>query len=107
MFPVFPVLFPVCSHFPANGFIVFPAFPVSAARAMSTVSCIPFLYDGNTGNSGNRIALERLPGFGAVEQTWNDREPGSVEWQSLLLRGYSMSITKRQTSAANPFNPDF
>jgi hypothetical protein len=86
MFPVFPVLFSVCSHFPAKGFIVFPAFPVSAARAMSTVSCIPFLHAGNTGNSGNWIALERLADSARVEQTWNNREQGSVE---PTARGYN------------------
>ena len=45
MFPVFPVLFPVCSQSQANGLIVFPAFPVSVARAMSAIllflSCTP------------------------------------------------------------------
>jgi hypothetical protein len=53
MFPMFPVLFPVGSQFAANAFIVFPAFPVSAARAMSSGSYIPFLHARNTGNSGN------------------------------------------------------
>ena len=61
MFPVFPLLFPVCSQFRTSGFIVFPAFPVSAARAMSAISCIPFLRTRNTGNSGNWIALKGLP----------------------------------------------
>ena len=60
MFPVFPVLFTVCSQFQANGLIMFPAFPVSAARAMSAISCIPFLHAGNTGNSGNWVAMEGL-----------------------------------------------
>jgi hypothetical protein len=53
MFPVFPVLFPVCSQFPAKCFIVFPAFPVSGARYMSAIPCIAFFHTGNTGNSGN------------------------------------------------------
>ncbi len=72
MFPVFPVLFPVCSQFAAHGFIVFPAFPISAARVMSTMSCIPFLHAGNTGNSGNSgnwIAIEGLP----LWARWNRR----------------------------------
>ena len=60
MFPVFPVLFPVCSQLRASSLIVFPVFPVSAARAMSTVSCIPFLRAGNTGNSGNLMVMEGL-----------------------------------------------
>ena len=79
MFPVFPVLFPVCSHFPAIGFIVFPAFPVSAARTMSTVSCILFLHAGNTENSGNWIALERLPGSARCNRrgTTGNKEPWS------------------------------
>ena len=69
MFPVFPVLFPVCSQFPANGFIVFPVFPVSAARAISAVSCIPFFSAGNTGNNGNSIEIEGLP----RRARWNRR----------------------------------
>ncbi len=69
MFPVFPGLFPVCSHFPIRGFIVFPAFSVSAAHVMSIASCIPSLHGGNIGNSGNRIALEQL----ARPAWWNRR----------------------------------
>ena len=69
MFPVFPVLFPVCSQFPTNDFIVFPAFPLSAARVMSTVSYIPFLHARNTGNSGNSMAMEGL----ARRARWNRR----------------------------------
>ena len=69
MFPVFPVLFPVCSQFPGNHFIVFSEFPISAARAMSAISCIPFLHAGNTGNSGNWIAMEGLP----HRAPWNRR----------------------------------
>jgi hypothetical protein len=69
MFPVFPVLFPVCSQFPTNDFIVFPAFPLSAARAMSTVSYIPFLHTRNTGNSGNSMVMEGL----ARRARWNRR----------------------------------
>ena len=69
MFPVFPVLFPVCSQLRVSGFIVFPAFPVSAARAMSAISCIPFSFAGNTGNSGNWIAVEDLP----RPEPWNRR----------------------------------
>jgi hypothetical protein len=52
MFPVFPVLFPVCSYFPTPAFIVFPPFSVSTARGMSTVSRIPFLRAGNMGTVG-------------------------------------------------------
>jgi hypothetical protein len=74
MFSVFPVLFPVCSQFQANGLIMFPAFPVSAVRAMSAFSRIPFLHAGNTGNSENWIANGRTSASRAVEQTWNDRE---------------------------------
>jgi hypothetical protein len=79
MLPVFPVLFPVCSHFPANCFIVFPAFSISAARAISTVSCIPFLHAGNTGNSGNWIATEGLPRRAPWNRrgTTGNKDPGS------------------------------
>jgi hypothetical protein len=86
MFPVFPALFPVCSQFLANGFIVFSVFPVSAARAMSTVSCIPFLHSGNTGNSGNWIAVEGL----APRAPWNRRGTTGnrypLESQSILSK---------------------
>ena len=66
MFPVFPVLFPVCSQSLRNGFIVF-CFPVFAARGISAVSCINFLRSGNTGNSGNWIEMEGLP----LRASWN------------------------------------
>ncbi len=69
MFPVFPVLFPVCSQFSGNRFIVFPAFSVYAARAMSAISCIPFLFTGNTGNCGNGIEKGGL----AFRKPWNRR----------------------------------
>ena len=69
MFPVFPVLFLVCSQFQANGLGVFPAFRVSAARAMSAISYISFLFTGNTGNSGNWIEMEGLP----LRAPWNRR----------------------------------
>jgi hypothetical protein len=69
MFPLFPVLFPVCSPCQGNGFIVFPAFPVSAVRAVSAISSIPFLHAGNTGNSGNWTAMEGLP----HRARWNRR----------------------------------
>src|ERR1051326_8736096 len=77
MFPVFPVLFPVCSQLRASSLIVFPVFPVSAARAMSTVSCNPFLHAGNTGKwelDGNG----RTFASGALEQTWNKRGTGGA-----------------------------
>ena len=74
MFPVFPVLFPVCSQIPANGFNVFPMFSVPDARAISAVFCIPFLHAGNTGNSGNSIEMEVLARRATVEQPWNDWE---------------------------------
>jgi hypothetical protein len=69
MFPVFPGPFPVCSQFQGHRFIAFLVISVSAARAMSTVSCIPFLRGGNTGNSGNRMAVAAL----ARPAPWNRR----------------------------------
>ena len=57
MFPVFPVLFPVCSQFRANAFNVFLVFSVSAADSISAVSYIPFL---QAGNDGTWIAIELL-----------------------------------------------
>jgi len=74
MFPVFPVLFPVCSQFPANGFIVFSAFPVSAARAMSTVPCIPFLHAGEHWEHWELDSNGSTCTSNAVEQTWNHWE---------------------------------
>ncbi len=43
MFPVFLVLFPVCSQILANAFNVFSMFSISDARAISPVFCIPLL----------------------------------------------------------------
>lgn len=77
MFPVFPVLFPVCSQFPSNRFIVFLAFSVSAARAMNPIFSIPFLHAGNTGNSGNRIAVEGVP----QRARWNRRGTTGNKWR--------------------------
>ena len=37
MFPVFPVLFPVCSHFAASAFIEFPVFSVVPACSISAI----------------------------------------------------------------------
>jgi hypothetical protein len=90
MFPVFPVRFPVSSQFPASGFMVFPAFPGPAARAMSAISCNPFLHAGNTGNSGHRIELERLPN----RARWNRRgTTGNRSVEGLFQGWTSMSIT--------------
>jgi hypothetical protein len=60
MFPAFPLMFPVCSQFQAMGFIVFPAFWVSAVHAISSISCIYFLRARNTENSGNWTTTEGL-----------------------------------------------
>ena len=69
MFPVFPVLFPVCSQIPANAFNVFPMFSIPDARAISAVFCIPFSQPGNTGNNGNSIEIEGV----ARRARWNSR----------------------------------
>ena len=69
MFPVFPVLFPVCSQIPANGFNVFSMFSVPDVRAIGAVFCIPFSQPGNTGNNGNSIEIE----VGARPARWNIR----------------------------------
>jgi hypothetical protein len=74
MFPVFPVLFPVCSQFPANGFIVFPTFRASAARAMSTVSCILFLHAGEHWEQWELDSNGSTFTSNAVEQMWNHWE---------------------------------
>ena len=78
MFPVFPVLFPVCSQIPANGFNVFSMFSVPDARAISAVFCIPFSQPGNTGNNGNSIEIEGVARRSPVEHPWNDWEQMSV-----------------------------
>jgi hypothetical protein len=69
LFPVFPVLFPVCSQIPANAFNVFPMFSVPDARAISAVFCIPFSQPGNSGNNGNSIEIESV----ARRARWNSR----------------------------------
>jgi hypothetical protein len=69
MFPVFPVLFPVCSQFSATAFNVFPMFPVSATGEMDAVSSIGFSVVGNTGNNGNSMALVGL----TARRRWNKR----------------------------------
>ena len=69
MFPVFPVLFPVCSQSSANAFNVFPMFSVPATRVMSADFRIPFLHSENTGNSGNAMAKQGL----ARRARWNRR----------------------------------
>ena len=53
LFPVFPVLFPVCSQISANAFNVFPMFCVPEACAINAVFCIPFSQPENTGNNEN------------------------------------------------------
>jgi hypothetical protein len=58
LFPVFPVLFPVCSQIPANAFNVFLMFSIPDARAICAVFCIPSSQPGNTGNNGNSIEIE-------------------------------------------------
>jgi hypothetical protein len=71
MFPVFLVLFPVWSQFPGNRFIMFPAFPVSAARAMGANFLYSFVahWEQWELDSNSRTSTSN-----AVEHTWNDRE---------------------------------
>jgi hypothetical protein len=52
MFPVFPVLFPVCSQFPANGFIVFPAFLFPRSRYEHSFLAFPSCTPGTPGTVG-------------------------------------------------------
>lgn len=77
MFPVFPVRFLVSSQFPANGSMVFPAFPAPAARAMSAISLFlsytPEHWERWEQNRSGQTSESRT-----VEQVWNDREQ-SVE----------------------------
>jgi len=69
MFPVFPVLFPVCSQFPTHAFNVFLAFSVSAARAINAVSVFRFFAGGNAGNTENFIGSLAVAG----SSWWNKR----------------------------------
>lgn len=101
MFQVFPVWFPVCSQVHRQSFHRVPCVLSSAARAMSIVSCIPSLHRGNAGNSGNWRASEGLARPSAVEQTWNDREQVSVEWQSILLKGVNTACRSRAANLSN------
>jgi hypothetical protein len=69
LFPVFPVLFPVCSQILANAFNVFSMFSIPDARAIGAVFCIPFSHPRNTRNSGNSIEIEGV----ARRARWNSR----------------------------------
>ena len=107
MFPVFPVLFPVCSQFPTNDFIVFPAFPLSAARVMSTFSYSPFLAHQEHWEQWELDGNGRTCSSSAVEQTWNDWELISAKRQSILVTVNTAVDHALQTSAANPVDPGF
>ena len=93
MFPVFPVLFPLCSQFPTNDFIMFPAFPLSAARAMSTVSIFPSCTPGTLGTVGTRWQWKDL----VVERGGTDVERLGTNISETAIDPfngeYSMSIT--------------
>ena len=73
MFPVFPVLFPVCSQPWRNEFFMFPVFWISSLDTRGHNGHI-WLYlqpIRNTGNTRNTPETSRF-GLGShVEQTWN------------------------------------
>jgi len=91
--------------FTGNRFIVFRAFSVSAARAMSIGSCIPSLHGGNAGNSGNWIASEGRPRPGR----WNRRGTTGSKYRWSGNRSFKGVIQHvdyaLQISATNPFDP--
>jgi hypothetical protein len=73
MFPVFPPLFPVCSHSRPSGFLKFPVFWISWSDLYGRNALLVPIYSTtrNTGNSGNRVETAGL-GLGShAEQTWN------------------------------------
>ena len=74
MFPVFPVLFPVGSHFAANAFIEFPVFSVSATGSINAVLYRRFLYGWEHWEQWELNSNRRTSTARAAEQEWNDRE---------------------------------
>jgi len=81
LFPVFPVLFPVCSQVPANVFNVFPMFSVPDNRAISAVFCIPFFAALEYWEQWELNRDRRCCASNTVEQSWNDWEQISVGLQ--------------------------
>ena len=90
MFPVFPVPFPVCSQSLANGLIVFPAFSVSAARAVSAISPIAFSSVGEHWEQWELDGRRRTCAKSPVEPTWNDWE--QVKRQLIRLLSCLLSL---------------
>jgi hypothetical protein len=73
LFPVFPVLFPVCSQSQTNEFLVFPVFRISSQDPYGYSGLVIAIFSTtrNIGNIRNMIEASRV-GLGVhVEQAGN------------------------------------
>ena len=72
MFPVFPALFPVCSHSRPNEFLEFPVFWISSSISMDAMpSSLPYIQQpGTLGTLGTGLKRHEL----GPAHTWNRRE---------------------------------
>jgi hypothetical protein len=73
MFPVFPVLFPVCSQSSASEILKFPVFSVPGhdPYGLSVLVMAISSTTKNTGNIRNRIEMARFRRGAHVEHAWN------------------------------------
>ena len=81
MFPVFPVLFPVCSHSRRNGFLVFPVFRVFWDDSVGVMlPSLPYIHQQGTLRT-LRTGL-KMHEF-AVDQTRNRTRNTGNEFENL------------------------
>ena len=84
MFQLFPVWFPVCSQVHRQSFHRVPCV-LSFRRSRHEHSFLySFLAPRERWEQWELESLRGTCASSAVEQTWNDREQASVEWQSIL-----------------------
>lgn len=70
MFPVFPVLFPLCSQFMCLRVSDVPSVPSlrrARVRMSAQIFYIDFKFTGNTGNSGNKAIESAGYGVPSIE----------------------------------------
>jgi hypothetical protein len=70
MFPVFPVLFPVCSQFMCLRTNAVPSVPSLASarvRISAEISYVDFRLTGNSGNTGNKAIKSATYGVPSIE----------------------------------------
>ena len=104
---MFPVLFPVCSQFPTNDFIVFPAFPVFRGSHYERRFLYSLLAVREHWEQWELDGNGRTCSPSEVEQMWNDWELISAKRQSILVTVNTAVDHALQTSAANPVDPGF